>query len=147
MTPRRRAGWVFGLLALAAGTGCQSKTRVAGTETRKVLAIDLGRTVNSDHTIKDAAETFAPTDTIWASVQTETMGSAVIKARWTLESGELLGEATEKVPPSGITRTRFHLWKRDGLPAGKYHLEVSLDSIATGVKEFTVAPPPPPPPG
>jgi hypothetical protein len=135
MQGRHLAGMV--LVALVAA--CGSKAEVGGTATGKVTAVDLGRSVNSDRTIRDAGDIFSPRDTIYASVQTETLGGATLKVRWTFEDGQVVDSVTEKVPSSGgIIRTEFHVSKPDGWPVGKYHLEVSLDGSAAGVKEFTV---------
>lgn len=127
------------LLAVVLVAACGGKVKVAGTATGKVTAIELGRSVNSDRTIKDASDTFSPRDTIYASIQTETLGGALLKVRWTFEDGQVVDESSLKVPSSGGTLlTEFHVAKPDGWPVGKYHLQVSLDSAAAGVKEFTV---------
>ena len=126
-------------IALILGAACGSKTRVTGTVTNKVTAIDLGRSINSDRTIKDKSDTFQPSDTIYASVETETLGSATIKARWTFETGQLVNESTQLIPTSGGSlHTEFHVAKPDGWPVGKYRLEVNLDKSVAGIKEFTV---------
>lgn len=128
----------LGLLLLA----CGSKARVSGVETGKVTAIDLGRSINADHTIKDAADAFQPGDTIYASVQTETMGSAKVTARWTFQDGQTVDSTTQTVPASGgVIRTEFHASKPGGWPVGKYHLQIALDSTVSGVKEFEVRQP------
>jgi len=124
---------------LLTSLGCGSKTRVTGTATNKVNLIDLGRSINADHSIKDKTDTFQPGDTVFAAVETETLGSAAVKIRWSFEDGQLVGEATQQIPSSGgQIRSAFHLYKPDGWPEGKYRLEVTLDSTVAGIKEFTV---------
>jgi len=131
-------GLVIGSILLA-GAACGSKTRVAGTETKKVNAIELGRSINADHSIKDKSDTFQPSDTIYAAVETETLGSATVRIRWSFEDGQLAGEATQPIPSSGgEIRSAFHIFKPDGWPEGKYRLEVTLDSTVAGIKEFRV---------
>ena len=127
-------------LLLALVTSCGSKTRVTGTVTSKVTAIDLGRSANSDRTIKDPADSFQPGDTIYASIETETLGSATLKARWIFQDGQVINEATQQVPASGGTiRTEFHVAKPDGWPEGNYRIELSLDGkTVAGIKQFTV---------
>lgn len=118
---------------------CGSKAKVGGTATGKVTAIDLGRSVNPDRTVTASTDTFAPSDTIYAVIQTETLGSARLKVRWTYEDGQTINESTQTLPSSGGTIwSEFHVSKPDGWPVGKYHLQVALDSAAAGVKEFTV---------
>lgn len=131
-------GLVLGSV-LFAGAACGSKTRVTGTATNKVNAIELGRSINADHSIKDKSDTFQPGDTIYAAVETETLGSAAVRIRWSFEDGQLIGEATQPIPASGgQIRSAFHIFKPDGWPEGKYRLEVTLDSTVAGIKEFTV---------
>ena len=128
-----------GLLVLVA---CGSKANVSGVPTSKVTAIDLGRSINADRTIKDAADSFQPGDTIYASVQTETLGSVKVTARWTFQDGQTVDSTVQMVPASGgVIRTEFHVWKPGGWPLGKYHLQVALDSTVSGVKEFEVRQP------
>ena len=118
---------------------CGGKAHVGGTVTGKVTAIDLGRSVNPDRTISASTDTFAPSDTIYAVIQTETLGGARLKVRWTFEDGQTVNESTQTLPASGGTIwSEFHVSKPDGWPVGKYHLQVALDSAAAGVKEFTV---------
>ena len=126
---------VFGL-ALAAG--CGSRTRVTGTVTSSVKQIDLGHSLNSDRTIVDPADEFAPADTVFASVQTETMASARITARVRLENGEVITDSAQRIPSEGIQRSAFRLFRPGGWPAGTYQFEVVLDTIVSGVKEFRV---------
>jgi hypothetical protein len=49
---RSLAGFALGLAVLLP-VGCGSKAKVAGTPTNKVNAIELGRSLNADRTIKD----------------------------------------------------------------------------------------------
>ena len=143
MQRHRLAGFAFGIVVLLTA-GCGSKAKVAGTPTNKVNAIELGRSLNADRTIKDPADVFQPTDTIYASIETETLGSAKLTTRWTFEDGQTVDSVTQAVPATGgVIRSEFHVWKPDGWPVGKYHLQVTLDSTVSGVKEFTVKVGPP----
>jgi hypothetical protein len=124
---------------LLASLGCGSKTRVTGTATNKVNLIELGHAINADQSIKDKADSFQPGDTIYASIETETLGSAQLKVRWLFEDGQLVSEGGQQIPASGgQIRAGFHVYKPDGWPEGKYRLEVTLDSTVAGIKEFTV---------
>lgn len=127
------------LFAVVLVAACGSKARVGGTATGKVTAIDLGRSVNPDRTITGSTDAFSPGDTIYAVVQTETLGGAKLKVRWTFEDGQTIDESTQTLPSSGgIIWSEFHVSKPGGWPVGKYHVQVSLDAAAAGVKEFTV---------
>lgn len=131
-------GLIVGSLLLSV-LGCGSKTRLSGTETNKVNAIALGHSINADRSIKDATDSFQPGDTIYASIETETLGSAALKVHWSFEDGQAVGESTQQIPASGgPIRSAFHIYKPDGWPEGKYRIEVTLDSSVAGIKEFTV---------
>ena len=132
----RLAGWALLLVAVGA---CGSKAKVSGTATNSVKVIELGRGLNADRTVRDPTDTFQRTDTIYASVETETLGGAKLIARWTFEDGQTVDSTTQAIPSSGGSiRSEFHVWKPDGWPIGKYHLQITLDSTVSGVKEFTV---------
>ncbi len=68
---------------------------------------------------------FAPTDTIYASVETSGTGSGTLSARWTFEDGQVVDEGSQPVSGSGVTE--FHISNPAGWPAGHYEVAVSLD--------------------
>jgi len=116
----------------AAGT---SGTVVGG----RVSQIDLGRSLNADKTISDSTESFKPTDTIYASIVTEsTAATATVKARWTYQDGQVVNESTQTIAPTGDARTEFHISKPDGWPPGKYTLEVFLNGSSAATKDLEV---------
>lgn len=106
-----------------------------------VVSIDLGKSINDDRTIKEAAATFAPHDTIYAAVSTAgAAAKATLKAKWTYGAkGTLVNEESRDIAPTGPAVTEFHVAKPSGWPVGKYKLEVSADGNPAGTKEFEVA--------
>ena len=106
----------------------------------KVTSVDLGKSIGDDKKIKDAAETFAPKDTIYAAVSSEGAATKVtLKARWTYGAkGTLVNEETRDIAPTGPAVTEFHIAKPSGWPAGKYKVEVSADGNVAATKEFEV---------
>jgi hypothetical protein len=86
-----------------------------------------------------AAESFAPTDTIYASIATEGEAKGVVvAARWSYEDGQTIAEATETVASAGPTVVEFHVAKADGWPTGRYRVDVTADGRPAGSREFEV---------
>src|SRR3546814_14271558 len=86
--------------------------------------------------------TFAPSDTIYASVATSTSDPAAsvpgtLSAKWTFEDGQVVNEESKSVNLTGAGNTEFHIAKPDGFPAGNYKVEISLDGNVVQSKDFT----------
>jgi hypothetical protein len=137
------------LVAVAAGASCSKPAERTPTGTGSaeparperltVDRVELGRSIGGDKHVTDRTDTFAPDDTIYAAVHTTgTASSAILKARWTYEDGQLVDESEERIAPTGSAATEFHISKPDGWPAGKYKLEVFLDGVPVQTKEFDV---------
>ena len=113
---------LFGVIA-----GCGSNLAVA--------TIQLGRSVNADKTVANHTTRFAPTDTVYVSVITEGVGSGTLKVKWQY-AGRVVGEPTKEVKNAGATE--FHLENAGGFPPGDYTVEVFLNDVSAGTKEFRV---------
>lgn len=137
---------VVALACLVMGLGAMSCTKKtaetsspATAQEVRVTAVDLGRSIGSDRKITDATDTFAANDVIYASVRTSgTSPSAVLKARWTYQDGQVVDETEQSIAPSADAATEFHISKPDGWPTGKYKLEVFLNGTAVETEEFEV---------
>ncbi|GAA3913149.1 hypothetical protein [Luteimonas lutimaris] len=108
-----------------------------------VTSVDLGNAVGADMKIDAPSTTFAPTDTIYASVATATSDPAAtvpskLTAKWSFEDGQVVNEESRDVNLSGDGSTEFHIEKPDGFPAGQYKVEISLDGNVVQSKDFTV---------
>ena len=143
------------LLVPALVVGCKKKENTAAapaTDTTAMAApapapaalhvtdIQLGKHVGSDKHVSDQTTTFAPHDTIYASVITDGAASnATLAAHWTFQGGQKVSEGTEQISPTGgTTATEFHIVKPSGWPKGKYTVEVLLNGTSAGTKEFEV---------
>ena len=105
----------------------------------RVTGIEVGKSIMADKMIANATNDFGPRDTIYVSVATEGVAtSATIAARFTFETGQLVDESTQNIAPSGPAHTEFHISKPSGWPAGKYKVEITLNSVSAGTKEFEV---------
>jgi len=115
-----------------------TKTIDGGTNTISVTQIDLGRAINADLTIRDQATTFRPSDVVYASIETKGAAPATVGVRWTYNNDQVVEKGDRDIHPIGPTRTEFHISKPDGLPVGRYRLEVTLNGASAGTKEFEI---------
>lgn len=105
-----------------------------------VSSIELGNAIGTDKRVSLAKTTFAPADTIYASVATDGESPSVkLSVRWTYgDEGQLVKEDTLTIAPTGPAMNEFHIAKPDGWPAGKYKVDVLVDGASVGTKEFEV---------
>lgn len=108
-----------------------------------VDGVQLGKQVGADLNISTPSETFSPKDTIYAVVTTRTSDPSAsvpskLTAKWLFDGDQVVSEKTEDRNLSGDGRTEFHIGKSDGLPAGNYTLQVSLDGKQVQSKTFKV---------
>jgi len=99
--------------------------------------IEVGRAIGSDKRVMAALETFAPKDTIYASVASSNVPAGEkLVATWTHESGQ-----TVKVDTADAAgQSEFHITKKTPWPTGKYKVAVATTGgKSLGEKEFTVA--------
>jgi hypothetical protein len=105
----------------------------------RVTVVELGKAIDAGKRVSAPATSFAPSDTIYASIISEGAASQVaLSTRWTYEDGQVVDESTQVIAPAGPAATAFHIAKPDGWPAGKYKLEVSANGAPVATKEFTV---------
>lgn len=129
------------LLVVAAACKAKSANDTVGTSGAavKVTDVTLGRSIGADKAIADKTETFAPNDTIYVSIATDgSSPSTALRAKWTFEDGQIVDESTRAIAPVNHERTEFHISKPDGLPAGKYKVQVFLNDQASESKDFEV---------
>jgi len=107
----------------------------------RVSNIELGNAIGSDKRVSLPKTSFAPTDTIYASVTTEGQASnATLTARWTYgDEDQVVKEDTLTISPSGAATSEFHVAKPDGWPPGKYKVEILANGASAGSKQFEVA--------
>jgi hypothetical protein len=105
----------------------------------KVSEISLGRAVDTSRHVAEPLETFAPGDTVYASVVTEgTARPGVLKARWTYQDSEVLSESSLDIAPTGTTTTEFHVSRPEGMRPGGYQVEIFFDGASAGKRSFSV---------
>jgi hypothetical protein len=138
--------------AAAAAPACKKKTDTAAAAPDTSMAapapaatpfavqgVEVGKQLGADKKVASPATSFAPKDTIYASVATEgSAPSKTIVARWTFGSGKLVKADSQTIAPTGPANTEFHITKPSGWPVGKYKVEISVDGSPAGSKEFEV---------
>lgn len=126
------------LVLTVACRGNKPNDTTAATGVR-VTDVTLGRGIGGDKRVTDRTDTFKPNDTIYASVATDgSAQSATLRARWTFEDGQVVDESTRPISANNRERMEFHISKPNGLPAGKYKLEVFLNDQSADTKNFDV---------
>ena len=141
----RRSRWLFVTLLVLALPTLASCNKKSESETMTpataiaVTTVDLGRSIGSDYRITEKMDTFTPKDVIYTTVITSGASpSAVLKATWTFQDGQVVDTTERTIAPTGETATEFHITKPDGFPVGKYTLDVYLDGNKVQTKTFEV---------
>jgi hypothetical protein len=132
------------LLALACGRGDDAATPpvsapAPATGAFRVVSLELGTAIDDAKAVREPKTTFAPSDTIYASVKSEGAAPSVtLAARWIYGDDQLVSESTQQIAPSAGAMTEFHLARPSGWPAGRYRIELSADGAPAAAREFDV---------
>lgn len=146
-------------LAVATAAGCSKKDAaddgapdstlvIAAPQvptTPRVAAMELGRAVDSMNNILGGVTTnFGVNDTLYLSVRSEnTAPGSTVAVRWMTAAGRMIDSTAQQIAAGAgavASATEFHLSKATAWPEGKYHVEVFLDGVSQGIKEFEVTP-------
>lgn len=108
-----------------------------------VSGVTLGNAIGADKSVTTPSETFAASDTIYASVATTGVGHVKLRSVWTFVKGEKTAKAYENTiefDATGPATNEFHVGNGKGWPRGEYRLEIFLgDSEAPAMtKTFKV---------
>lgn len=139
-------------LAVTALAACKKKEAAPVAETppppppppaASVSSIELGRRVGANQRVTDTTSAFARRDTMHLAVLTENTGpGATLLAKWTFQTGQTVDSTSQPVaaPTAAepVTVTHFQISKKTAWPAGTYKVEVWLDGVSKGTREFAV---------
>ena len=139
------AALALGLTALISGAACKKAEEPVATAAPPVgiptavpaaavtvADVSLGKSIGADKKVQTPTDTFAPKDTIFASVSTDgTAPAAVIHAKWTFQDGQTVKDDSRTVALAGPAVTEFSIQKPDGWPKGNYKVEISVDGGAS----------------
>jgi hypothetical protein len=115
-------------LAIAAAVACSGPLQMTN--------IQIGRSLNQDGSIASITTLFKPSETVYVSVQTGA-GKGVIGVRWKFGS-QVIDEPTKIVDANGPKSTEFHLQNNGGFPPGDYSVDVMIDGVQVGTRNFKV---------
>lgn len=141
----RAAGALAVFIAVAACTPEQRDTvdSAAGTAETfgrtvlSVLNIETGRHAGPDRKITDETETFAPNDTMFASVHLSgTAETGAVKSQWTFPDGSVVDQPADSA--NADNRLLFFLTKPEGLATGKYTFRVLVNDREVRSEDLTV---------
>ena len=119
--------------------GAIDTTPAATPAAFKVSDVELGKSLNTDKTIKDNTDDFGVRDTIYASVKTEGSATgATLVARWTFQDGQVVEEQTQTINATGDAITEFHIAKATAWPKGNYKLSILLNGTEVETEDFEI---------
>jgi hypothetical protein len=121
-----------------ASTAGMAPASGATTAAVKLSMVELGSTVDANNKILASGTSFAPKDTIYASVDTSGSGTATLAAKWSYQDGQTVHEDSKTLHATGPETTAFMISKPGGLPTGSYKVEISLNGNQVASKDFTV---------
>ncbi len=121
-----------------ASTAGMAPASSATTASVTLNTVELGSTVDANNKILASGTSFAPKDTIYASVDTSGNGAATVSAKWTYQDGQTVHEDSKTINAMGAETTAFMISKPGGLPAGSYKVDIALNGNQVASKDFTV---------
>ena len=135
-TPTHRRPWpgLAVALILALAVGCS-----APGEPVKIVALDLTHELDAKNQPRSPRETFAPTSTVYAAIETEGSGPATLAAKWTDDEGTVLADQKQEIDPSDTGHFEFHHQPESGEWAlGRYKVIVTLNGGGARTREFEI---------
>jgi hypothetical protein len=104
----------------------------------RVTAVETGKGINADKTLRDDDRDFGVRDTVYVSVKTEGAGSGTLGAKFTFQDGQVVEQTSQSIAPTGDAFHEFHIQKATAWPKGDYRVVITLNGDSVGTKEFTV---------
>jgi hypothetical protein len=144
MNPTTRGTLIMAIAPLLAIAACggdeytEDGQLVEKTNVR-VVGVDLGRAVDSQGRVADGTDTFAPSDTVYASVRTKgSSPKTVLGVRWRNAIGDEINGNNILIRPTGDTSTLFTL-RYPHLDPGHYTLDTRVNGKVVKTASFTVS--------
>jgi len=120
---------MLAVLAMVVVAACSGPLELAN--------IQIGRSLNQDGSIASITTLFKPSETVYVAVQTGA-GKGVIGVRWKF-GNKVVAEPTKSVNyNAGPKSTEFHLQNSGGFPPGDYSVDVLIDGVQVGTRNFKV---------
>jgi hypothetical protein len=115
--------------ALAFGIACSGPLQLAN--------IQVGRALNQDRSVSSITTLFKPNEMVYVSVQTTAAGKGTISVKWKF-GDKVIDEPTKQVNYDGPASTEFHMQNSGGFPPGDYSVDVMIDGVQVGTRNFKV---------
>ena len=120
---------LLGILVMVMTAACSSPLELAN--------IQIGRSLNQDGSVASITTLFKPSETVYVAVQTGA-GKGVIGVKWKYGT-KVVAEPTKPVNyNTGPKSTEFHLQNSGGFPPGDYSVDVLIDGVQVGTRNFKV---------
>lgn len=105
----------------------------------RVADIQLGKGIGSDKRVLAPMTNFGTRDTIYVSVTTEGAATdARLTATW-MYGTTGVSETDEMISsPGGTNVSEFHISKATPWPTGSYRVDVKLNGVSAGSRDFTI---------
>lgn len=107
------------------------------SEPLNVVAIQTGKSLNTDHSVGNHATSFRPKDTMYVSVLSNGRGAGTLTVKWSF-AGRVVHEVTKKVSYNDQAATDFRFQAADDFPIGDYTVEVILDGKSIETRRVKV---------
>ncbi len=108
------------------------------TNELRVDEIEIGKGLDADKSVRDGTDDFGVRDTIYVAVQTDGSGSGTLAAKFTFQDGQTVEETSQNISPTAEAWHEFHMQKATAWPAGNYKVEVMLNGMSAGTKDFSI---------
>lgn len=105
----------------------------------RITSLTLGKAVDGEGQVRQAQDSFAPGDKIYAAVIS--VGSSdglTLAARWTTADGTQVASAGQSLNPSTPTVTTFSIAQPEPWPTGGYKVDVTINGRVVETRSFLV---------
>ncbi len=144
--PGAAAPAVAGKDAAPSGPALVDDSHVANVDSQpldlgdfKIVSVLLGRTLDADQVVQADRDSFAPRDTIHASVlSTGAHEGLTLSAHWLAPDGATIADTAQVVAPTQPTATTFSLHNPQPWPPGDYKLELAVNEHVLQTREFHI---------
>ena len=105
----------------------------------RVVAVELGTTLDEDGRVTAPRDVFKPGDTIHAAVVgVGTSPGLTLSARWLAADGSEVAKAGQSLSPEAPTVATFTVSQPDPWPTGAYRVEVAINDRVVETRAFEV---------
>jgi hypothetical protein len=112
------------------------------SKTLKVTNVMIGKRIGQGNRVTEPTFQFDPVDTVYVSIGT--VGSpetAVFKAHWTNQKGEVIDSSAQTIQPKGRENTEIHAFRAKGWAPGAYRITIYANGDSVDSKTFAVRKP------